>query len=89
MTDDPETRNERTLALFFLGVIALFPPLLAIFAIDAAVFGVPLLYGYLFAVWLGIVVLLAWMSGSGRQSGDENVGQIAANPPSGTEGHDR
>lgn len=66
MIKSPEWRSERTVALFLLGAIATSPPLLAIFALDASVFGVPLLYAYLFAVWGGLIALLAVLSGVGK-----------------------
>ncbi|MEK7246426.1 MAG: hypothetical protein AAB223_10455 [Pseudomonadota bacterium] len=59
MITTPEWRSERTVALFLLGAIAISPPFLAIFALDAPIFGVPLLYAYLFTVWAGLIGLLA------------------------------
>ncbi len=66
MTKTPEWRSERMIALFLLGAIVTSPPFLAIFALDASVFGVPLLYAYLFAVWGALIGLLAVLSGAGR-----------------------
>ncbi len=70
MVNTPEWRSERTIALFLLGAIVTSPPFLAIFALDASVFGVPLLYAYLFAVWGGLIGLLAVLSSLG---GDDSA----------------
>ncbi len=47
----PGVLGERTLALFFLGVLLFNPPLLSLFSVDRYVADVPLLYLYLFVVW--------------------------------------
>ncbi len=51
--------GERLVALFLLGVVCLGPPFLLIFDGPVRVFGIPLLYLYLFAVWALLIVLLA------------------------------
>ena len=53
------TIGERSVALFLLGTVAFSPPLLAIAQLPAQVFGIPLLYVYLFAAWSVIIVLQA------------------------------
>ncbi len=57
----PSLRNERMGALFLFGVLALNPPLLHVFDAggDAMVFGVPLLYVYIFLAWAVLIVLMA------------------------------
>jgi hypothetical protein len=77
MIKSPEWRSERTVALFLLGAVAVSPPFLAIFALDTSVFGVPLLYAYLFAVWMILIVLLAVLSGAGK---DVAAGDAAGAP---------
>lgn len=69
MTKTPEWRSERTIALFLFGAVAISPPFLAIFALDTSVFGIPLLYAYLFVVWGGLIGLLAVLSGAGKDDG--------------------
>jgi hypothetical protein len=59
---------ERTIALFILGALALNPPILAIFAIEAMLFGVPVLYLYLFAAWALLIGLLAWTTRTDRDA---------------------
>ena len=55
--DSPGRTGERAVVLFLVALIAFNPPLLSIFASEALVFGVPLLYLYLFCFW-GLVILL-------------------------------
>jgi len=54
---DAEVTGQRALALFLLGVLLFNPPLLSLFNDERLIFGVPLLYFYLFAAW-GLVILL-------------------------------
>ena len=56
------TRGERHLALFLLGLVLLSPPLLSIFNGPGALFGIPLLYIYLFAAWGALIGLTALTS---------------------------
>lgn len=51
--------SERCIILFFLGVVAINPPILMIFASDNRVFGIPVMFLYLFAVWAAIIALAA------------------------------
>lgn len=59
---EAKRRNERLIVLPLVGVIALNYPLLSLFSRVKLLFGVPVLYLYLFAVWLlfilGVAVLL-------------------------------
>ena len=48
---------ERSLAIFFLGLLLFNPPLLSVFSRDARIGDVPLLYLYLFVAW-GILIFL-------------------------------
>jgi hypothetical protein len=52
-------RSQRLVALFFLGVLLFDYPLLALFNRHATLFGVPLLYAYLFLGWLLLILLIA------------------------------
>jgi hypothetical protein len=61
--------SEVSIATFLFAVLALNPPVLSIFSVEVFLFGIPLLYLYLFAVWLIIVMLVAWIAiGGGRGS---------------------
>lgn len=52
-------RRERLVALVVLGMLALNYPLVALFSRATLVFGIPLLYLYLFVAWLVVIVLVA------------------------------
>ena len=55
----PSRKGERLIGLFLLGCLLFNFPMLALFNVRATVFGVPLLYAYLFAAWGLLIVLLA------------------------------
>ena len=60
------TSGDRHLALFFLGVFLLSPPFLTLFSGDGLVFGIPLLFVYLFAAW-GVLIALMALASEGRR----------------------
>lgn len=54
-------RNERLLALVLAGALALNYPLLHVFSGEWLLFGIPILYVYLFAMWavfIGVAALI-------------------------------
>ena len=55
---NPGRRGPRLVGLFLLGCLLFNYPLLALFNVKAALFGIPLLYAYLFASW-GLLIALA------------------------------
>jgi hypothetical protein len=55
-------RNERIMGLFLVGVLALNYPLLSIFASGGLLFGIPVLYLYLFIFWAGFIAVAGWMT---------------------------
>ena len=57
----PSVTGEGLFFLFLLGVFLFNPPLLSIFDIPLQVFGVPLLYIYLFACWGALLVMVAFI----------------------------
>jgi hypothetical protein len=54
--------SDRFVALLLLGVLAFSPPLLSIFSVRELVFGIPILYLYLFVAWGVLIALLARIS---------------------------
>jgi len=52
--------SNRLAALFAVGLVALYSPLLSAFNQPDSLLGIPILPLYLFAVWLG-VVLASWL----------------------------
>ncbi len=61
MPDDIR-RRDRLIGLFLLALMLLNPPLLLLFGGGATLFGLPLLYLYLFAAWLAIIAATAWIA---------------------------
>jgi hypothetical protein len=55
----PSIKGQRLVALFLLGFLLLNYPLLNLFAGPTRVFGVPVLYAYVFAVWALLISLMA------------------------------
>ncbi|MEA3230315.1 MAG: hypothetical protein U9Q05_00980 [Thermodesulfobacteriota bacterium] len=57
MSND-HSKNGRLIAVFFLGVLLLTYPILTLFDHSILLFGIPLLFLYLFAVWAGLIGLI-------------------------------
>ena len=55
----PSLKGQRLAALFLLGVLLFNYPLLQLFARDGLVWGVPLLYCYVFCAWAALIGLMA------------------------------
>jgi len=51
----------RLVAVFLLGSVLLNYPILAIFTRPEEVWGIPLLYGYVFGAWVLLIGLTAWV----------------------------
>jgi hypothetical protein len=56
---EPEKRAPRLVALCMLGCLLFNYPILALFNVPAAVFGVPILYVYIFTAWALLIALMA------------------------------
>ena len=54
-----DTRAARFVALCFLGVLLFNFPILALFNVPGSVFGVPVVYAYIFIAWAALIVLMA------------------------------
>ncbi len=59
----PGIRGERLIAVFLFGCLLFNYPLLYLFNIDQRLFGVPLLYYYVFAAWGLLIALMAAVVG--------------------------
>jgi hypothetical protein len=55
----PSMKGQRLAALFLLGALLFNYPLLGLFADAGRVFGIPVLYVYVFAAWALLVALMA------------------------------
>ena len=53
---------QRLLVLFIFGILALNYPLLALFNKTVLLFGIPLLYLYLFVFWILFIVCIAFIT---------------------------
>ncbi len=53
--------GERLVAVFLGGCVLFNYPVLSLFDRGAAVFGMPLLYVYVFVAWAGLIALMAWI----------------------------
>ena len=59
-----ESKGQRLIALCMLGVLLFNYPLLALFNVSGAIFGVPVLYAYIFSAWAVLVALMGLVSES-------------------------
>lgn len=55
----PSLKGQRLVALFLLGFLLLNYPLLDLFSSPDRIFGIPVLYAYVFLVWALIIGLMA------------------------------
>ena len=53
--------GQRLVALFLLGCALFNYPLLALFNRSVELFGIPLLYAYIFTAWALLIGLMAWI----------------------------
>jgi hypothetical protein len=61
--DEFDMRGQRLVALCLLGFVLFNYPLLAVFNVQATVFGVPVLYLYFFVAWGALIALMALVIG--------------------------
>ena len=59
-----EAKGQRLIALFILGSLLFNYPILSLFNVPAEVFGVPVLYAYIFAAWTLLIALMAFAAES-------------------------
>ncbi len=59
MTRRPSIPGQRLIALFLLGCLLFNYPLLYLFNSDNRLFGIPLVYIYMFAAWALLIALTA------------------------------
>ena len=60
-----ESKGQRLIALCMLGALLFNYPLLALFNVSGSIFGVPVLYAYIFIAWAVLVALMAFVAESG------------------------
>jgi len=59
--EDFEGKGPRLIALCMLGCVLFNFPILALFNVSGSVFGVPVLYAYIFLAWALLIGLMAWV----------------------------
>jgi hypothetical protein len=59
---DENRRRDRLIGLFLLALVLLNPPILWLFGRGSVLFGLPLLYVYLFTAWLAVIAAVAWIA---------------------------
>jgi hypothetical protein len=64
---DETRRRDRLIGLFIFGLALLNPPILLLFGRGYLLFGVPLLYLYLFLVWGALIAAVAAIAERHRQ----------------------
>jgi len=52
--------GERLVAAFLIGCVLFNYPVLSLFDRGDYLFGIPLLYAYVFAAWAGLIAVMAW-----------------------------
>jgi hypothetical protein len=56
-----DVTGQRLVAIFLMGCVLLNYPILSLFARRAEVGGVPLLFAYVFAAWVVLIALMAFV----------------------------
>jgi hypothetical protein len=63
---NPESKGQRLIALCMLGMVLFNYPILALFNVSGTLFGVPVLYAYIFIAWAALIALMAFVADSDR-----------------------
>ena len=64
--NDFESKGQRFVALCMLGILLFNYPILALFNVSGTLFGVPVLYAYMFIAWAALIATMAWLAESKR-----------------------
>ena len=62
--NNPESKGQRFVALCMLGLLLFNYPILMLFNVPGALFGVQVLYAYLFIAWAALIALMAYLAES-------------------------
>ena len=63
---NPEIEQQWLVATFILGAVLFNYPILSLFNTQASVFGIPLLYVFIFVAWACMICLVAWIAERNR-----------------------
>ncbi|WP_417453855.1 hypothetical protein [Kiloniella sp.] len=69
----PGDKGDRSIALFLLALLLFSPLFLSIFSSEKLIWGFPPLFLYLFTVWGGIILAVAW---SASKDADDSTGAL-------------
>jgi hypothetical protein len=58
---ETERKGQRMIALCMLGCVLFNFPVLALFNVPGTLFGVPLIYAYIFLAWALLIALIGWV----------------------------
>jgi hypothetical protein len=58
---DFEAKGQRLIGLCLLGFVLFNYPILALFNVPAFLFGIPVLYAWIFAAWAVLIAAMAWV----------------------------
>ena len=58
---ETESRSQHLIALCMLGCVLFNFPVLALFNVPGTLFGVPLVYAYIFLAWALLIALMGWV----------------------------
>ncbi len=76
--------GEWSVVLFIVALLAFNPPVLSIFSVPELIFGIPVLYLYIFLAWGAVIALLAFnVSGLTEPEGSQPLripGPVPARP---------
>ncbi len=64
MSNSQRLRKSRMVALFILGVVLFNYPILSLFNHKLLILGIPVLYLFMFSVWLLFIVLIIYITAS-------------------------
>jgi hypothetical protein len=56
-----EAKGQRLIGLCLLGFVLFNYPILALFNLPASVFGIPVLYAWIFFAWAVLIAAMAWV----------------------------
>lgn len=57
-----QSKGQRFVALCMLGLVLFNYPILALFNLPSTVFGVPVLYAYIFIAWAALIAMMAFVA---------------------------
>ncbi len=60
-----ESKGQRFAALCMLGMLLFNYPILTLFNVSGTLFGVPVLYAYIFIAWAALIAAMAYLAESG------------------------